>query len=48
MCFSCKTYDIVNPPTDEHLCNNKRKCESNHWHKKTDNCNFNRQIKPFK
>ena len=24
MCFSCKTYDILNPPTDEHLCNNKR------------------------
>ena len=25
MCFSCKTYDILNPPTDEHLCNNKGK-----------------------
>ena len=24
-----------------------RKCKSNHWHKKTDNCNFIRQIKPF-
>ena len=47
MCFSCKTYDILNPPTDEHLCNNKRKCELNHWHKKTDNCNFIRQMKPF-
>ena len=29
MCFSCKTYNILNPPTDEH---NKKKCKLNHWH----------------